>query len=324
MSRPHAPTNRVQFLLVALLLVAVLAFLAACKSGGGGGDKATPTPAPDEATPADGGGGGFEEQTFSINQEFWHSGFHVTLNDGETSTRETPDGRPLYFVSIDATFENLGPQEDRFFGQIALVQDGTAFIEAGDDTDIPFVPAGLSSNGTLAYIVEENFDPDRAQVVVGTPEENQAIIPLGPQGGELVTLEPSAPPFSGEISMELIDLTFTGAELRADVPAGYREIEAGKRGLTLNFDATSRKSGNWLINPQDFALVLPSGSGVGVDDSMLASLPGSDAGTETSDLYVTFLVDDPPAGDYTLRFSPGSYWVGEDGVTEATLEFSLT
>jgi hypothetical protein len=123
--------------------------------------------------------------------------------------------------------------------------------------------------------------------------------------------------------MELIDLTFNSGEIRADIPNSYSQVEAGSRGLTLSFDATSRKGGNWNILPQDFALILPGGSAVGVDGSKLASLPGSDVGVDTPGLSVRFLVDEMPTGDYILRFAPGNWFVGEDNVTEATFEFSI-
>jgi hypothetical protein len=52
-------------------------------------------------------------------------------------------------------------------------------------------------------------------------------------------------------------------------------------------------------------------------------LPGSEDGTTTPDLYLRFLVDDPPDGEYTLRFTAPSWFVGEDGVEEGTLAFTL-
>jgi hypothetical protein len=52
-------------------------------------------------------------------------------------------------------------------------------------------------------------------------------------------------------------------------------------------------------------------------------LPGSEAGTTTPDRWARFVVDEEPAGDYTLRFTPGSWFVGEDGVTEATFDFAI-
>ncbi len=303
-------------------LLIAFAFLG-CSGDGSSMDAGTGATGGTAGTGGIGGTGGAPAQgTFSVNQDFWHSGFHITILDGEPFTRETLDGRINRYVSINATFENLGPNETFFSPEISLVQDGIAAIPAGD-TDIPFVPSGLASSGVLAYIVEENFDVDSAQLIVGSNDVNQAIVPLSPQAGDLVSLEPADILISGSISMELIDLSFNSGEIRADVPDLHSQIEAGSRGLTLSFDATSRKSGTWNILPQDFALILPGGSAVGVVGSELTSLPGSDVGVDTPDLSVRFLVDEMPAGDYTLRFAPGAWFVGEDNVTEATFDFSL-
>ena len=303
-------------------LLIAFAFLG-CSGDGSSMDAGTGATGGSGGTAGTGGTGGASfERTFSVDQEFWHSGFHITILDGETFARETLDSRIIRYVSINARFENLGPNETFFSPEISLVQDGVAAIPAGD-TDIPFVPSGLASSGVLAYIVEENFAVDSAQLIVGSNDVNQAIVPLSPQAGDLVSLEPADIPISGSISMELIDLSFNSGEIRADVPDSHSEIEAGSRGLTLSFDATSRRSGNWNILPQDFALILPGGSAVGVDGSELASLPGSDVGVDTPGLSVRFLVDEMTAGDYTLRFAPGAWFVGEDNVTEATFDFSI-
>jgi hypothetical protein len=145
---------------------------------------------------------------------------------------------------------------------------------------------------------------------------------LGADGGPTDTLAPSEPGITGSLSLELIDLRFTGAELRADRIEDYTEVEQRKLALTLYFDATSRNSGNWCIQPQDFALILPTGSAVSVDEYQLASLPGSEAGLDTTGLYVSFLIDDPPEGSYTLRFTPGSWFIPENGATEASFDFT--
>jgi hypothetical protein len=311
-------------ILAAFLLLPVLALLAAC--GGDDDDDGGGSPT-DAATTAPGGspapsGGAFEDQPFSVNAEFWHAGFHVTLGDGLYYAVEDEDTEELtYFVSIEANFENLGPDETEFPSDLVLTGSG-GNATPGADSEIPSVPAGLSSDGTLVFEVDDTFEADSAELLAGTGDETQAHVPLGAEG-TLVTLEPTQPPVSGSLTMELIDLTFTSAELRADVPVNYTEVEDGKLALTVNFDATSRKSGNWSVNATDFALILPGGSAVGADGAELGSLPGTDAGTDTPGLYVRFLVDDPPAGDYTLRFTPGSWFIGADGVTEATFDFSL-
>jgi len=306
-------------------LLIVFAFLG-CSDDGSSADAGTGATGGSGGAAGTGGtggtGGNSFEGTFSVDQELWHSGFHITILDGETFTRETLDGRVNYYASLNATFENLGPNESSFFSDISLVQDGIAAIPAGD-TDIPFVPSGLASDGVLAYIVEEDFDVGNSQLIAGSSDVVQAVVPLSPQAGALVSLEPVDVPISGSITMELIDLPFNSGEIRADIPDSYSQIEAGSRGLTLSFDAKSRKSGNWNILPQDFALILPGGGAVGVDGSKLASLPGSDVGVDTLGLSVRFLVDEMPAGDYTVRFAPGNWFVGEDNVTEATFDFAI-
>jgi len=323
MSRQDLRLPRFIVLLAACLLLPVLALAAAC-GGDDDDDEGSPT---DAATTAPGGspsdtGGAFEEQPFAVNNEFWHAGFHVTLGDGLYFAEQDEFTEELtYFVSIEVTFENLGPDQTTFPSDLVLTGSG-GNATPGADSEFPSVPAGLSSDGTLVFVVDETFEADSAELVAGTGDETQAHVPLGAEG-TLVTLEPTAPAVSGSLTMELIDLTFTSAELRADVPVNYTEVEDGKLALTINFDATSRNSGNWSVNATDFALILPGGSAAGADGAELGSLPGSEAGIDTPDLYVRFLVDDPPAGDYTLRLTPGSWFIGDDGVTEATFDFSL-
>ncbi len=317
--------------LMPLLIVAMIALggalLAAC-GGGDDDDDATPTDAattaPAATTPS-GTDGPAGDQVFPINAEFWHIGFRVELGDGTLSTAEEGflGTELVYLLTIDATFENLGTSQLSFDSPLTVVTPGDAY-PARLSSDLPDVPGGLSSSGAMIFEVDEGFDPESAYLLVGASGENQARVPLGAQGGELVDLAPSEPPLSGTISMELIDLKFKSAELRADVLWNHTEVEEGKRALTLYFDATSRRSGSWNVFAQDFALTLPGGSSIGVDQSELASLPGSDAGTDTTDLFVSFLVDHPAAGEYTLRFTPGNWFVGDDGVTEATLTFELS
>jgi hypothetical protein len=124
--------------------------------------------------------------------------------------------------------------------------------------------------------------------------------------------------------MELLDLTFSDADLQYDNPGFFSNVEAGNIALTLHFDATSRKSGNWQVFADDFALTLPDGSAITPSGSNLTPLPGSDEGTPTADLSLTFVVPDPAAGAYNLRLTVGDWFVGEDGVDEASYEFTLS
>jgi len=316
-----------------LLLVAALVLGGALVAACGGGDDPFVVPtdvattAPAGETPADTDGPSGEpagDQVFAINEEFWHIGFRVELGDGTLFTAEEGVfGTELaYLLSIDATFENLGTSQLFFDSALVVVTPSDAYSARGS-SDRPDVPGGLSSSGSLVFEVDEGFNPESAYLLVGEADENQARVPLGAQGGELVDLAPSEPAVPDDISLELVDLTFTSAELRADVLWNHTEVEEGKRALTLNFDATSRNAGSWNIFASNFALILPDSSGIGADASELTSLSGSDTGIVTPDLSVTFLIDEPVAGEYTLRFTVGSWFVGEDGVDEATVTFEL-
>ena len=270
------------------------------------------------------GDGGLPSEAFAVGHKIWHSGFEITVGDGTFVAEETLSGEPLYVVTLDATFTNAGPEENSFFNPVNLVANGLAAIRAESLDEIPRVPAGLTSAGTFVFYVEPDFDLNTATLVMGFPEDKQAVIPLGSNTGELVTLEPAPPPsVSGTLSLELIDLEVTSAELRSDVPVNFEEVAPGELALTINFDATSRRQGNWSLFAEHFALIDPGGNALSLDGADLHNLIGSDEGALTPDHYVRFLIDEPAEGIYTLRFTPSDVFVGEDGVGEATLEFQL-
>jgi hypothetical protein len=266
-----------------------------------------------------------EDQSFPVGATFWHSGFQVEVTDATLTTEEDPFGEVLRQLVLTAKFTNVGADPAPFQPELAVVAAGGSYFLDGSGSELPSVPGGLDGVGTLAFQVDEGFDPATAHLLVGTAEENQAQVPLGAQGGELVDLAPSEPELTGGFSLELLDLTFGPAEVRADLPESHAEVRQGNLALTLEFTATSRKSGNWALHSQHFALILPSGTAVGPDASRLGSLSGNDSGVDTEDLALRFLVDDPAEGDYTLRYTPPEYWLGDDGSApaEGTYDFTL-
>lgn len=328
----HGP-RRIRLYWMAALACSLALVFAAC--GGGdddsNGDDATatsgsgasdPTAGPSATSAATETPGDSLPRTFAVGQTFWHSGFKVEVIEGELSATEAGLGRDVrYFLTLSVSYENFGPFDTFFDAPMAVVADGDSYVwdNFGGDN----VPSGLSGKSEVRIQVEEGFDPVGAQLIIGGRDDNKATVPLGSEGGELVALEPRDAPVEGTISMELLDLEFSGGELRYDLPGNYREVESGMMALTLNFEATSRKGGNWSIFGTDFALILPGGSAIGVDGADLKNLPGSDEGTLTRGLQLRFLVDDPASGDYTVRFTPGSWFIGDDGVTDATFDFTL-
>ncbi len=306
--------------------------MASAGCGGGsdftGGDDAPQDTSGVTLAPSPGGDtlGGeitIEPRSFPVDQEAWHSGFHVTFGDGRfTGEADTFTNEVDYWVEIDVNFENLRHDDwSMHTDQFALVANGNASSARGD-SELPTVPGGLASNGTLVFTVDESFDPATSAVIIGTADEARAEIPLG--GGEAVTLEPSSAALTGSLEMELLDLTFQNADLQYDNPGFFSNVEDGSIALTLHFEATSRKSGNWQVFAQDFALTLPDGSAITPSASNLTALPGSDDGTPTADLSLTFVVPDPATGKYNLRLTVGDWFVGVDGVNEASYEFSLS
>lgn len=311
----------------AVLACSLALAAAAC---GGGDSTETTTRANLAPTTAPGGAGAgtaaptgdFEPQSFTVDHTVWHSGFKIDVRGGELSRDENAlSGRVTHSLVLEVSYENLGPFDTFFDAQMAVVADGDSFVYENFGGDS--VGSGLSSKAELTFRVEEGFDPSGAQLIIGSGDEARATVPLGPGGGELVALEPIDVAVSGSISMELIDLEVTGGELRHDVPKSYRQVDSGELALTLRFDATNRKSGNWSIFADNFALVGPDGNAIGADGAELENLAGSDSGTVTSDMTIRFLVSDPPSGEYSLRFTPGNWFIGEDGATEATLDFTL-
>jgi hypothetical protein len=260
-----------------------------------------------------------------VGETVWHSGFEVTVDTATIETEETGvfTEETTYYATLEMTIENLGEDTWTFSPEMALTSGGDTHTQQTFDNDIPEVPGGLSSEGTVTFVVDEEFSLDDATLIVGSGDEQRAFVPLGPEGDDLVALEPQPQAIAGQIAMELITLDFTDGETRADFPRFHSEQDDGSLVLNLNFTATSRTSGNWNIFDADFALTKPDGTSVTVDSSTLGSIPGSDAGITTPDLSITFDVDDPAAGEYTLIFTPGSWFVADGGATEGQFVFTV-
>jgi hypothetical protein len=307
--------------------IALLLLLAGCSGGsdepdGDPSDGGATTVAPSQQDSSPSASGAIEDQAFTVGEDFWHSGFHVEIVDGEIiSTENQLSGKVTRFLFLDAILEN-NDVDTGYFGPSLVVATSNNNYPSQFGASLPDVPGGLKTPATFEFLIDENFDLASAVLIIGDADENQAQIPLG-DGGDAMRLEPSELAISGLLSMELIDMEFTSATLRYDLPDRHRQVEKGKQALTLNLDVTSRRDGNWQVFAKDLALVFPDGTAIAPDDIEFGSLPGSDAGVTTPDRWVRFLVDEEPAGDYTLRFTPGTWFVGEDGVTEATFDFTI-
>jgi len=256
-----------------------------------------------------------------LADEFWHSGFHVELTKAEIfESRSIYASRISYWLRVWGNFENQGGDVAYFEPEMAIVASGGSFAYRRGGP--PQVLPASSSLGYLTFLVPEDLDVESAELVIGAVAESQVRIPLG-SPGTAVRLEPTDVAVGGQLATELIDLDFTGASLRHDLPSLHTQLESGKRALTLHFDVTSRIRGEVRMSPGDIALILPDGSVIEPVASELGSLPGDDDGITTVDRFVSFVVDETPTGDFTLRLTLDALVDAEDGITEATFDFSL-
>ena len=287
-------------LLVAGLLSAAVVFGAACGGGGDDAIEATATvePVATEAEPtlalAD---------SITIGDDIWHAGWKVTLGEA----RLGQDERGSRTVTIDAIFENLSNQTSTFNSRIVLTSGGNSFGDTTIEQDLPNVPAGLTNDGLFAIQVDNTFSLDDATLTVGNPDNNQAIVPIGPESpDEFMSLEPLQIAATGSAAAGPLSFTITGAELRADLPDWRQEVEEGQLAMIVFFEVTVSEGipiGEGVFQSQNVALRLPDGTAVAVRSdgrSGVNELLQGKEGTTIKDLSVRFIVDEPAAGQYAF------------------------
>jgi len=319
--------SRTLALVTTVVLSLFLIALVAC--GSGGEEEATGTPAgatattaaettPGEAgvtaTPSEGGVAAtatvLPPVTVEVNKSFWHGGWKVTLGEATFATTTGFLGSLEGDVSIEATFENLGNDDAVFNSHLVLAAGGKNYTEPTSDQEIPEVPGKLSQTGMITFVVDPEFEFEDAVLIVGRPENNRATIPLGPAGGDFVSLEPREVSVAGQASAGRVTISLNGGDLRADIPDGHDQMKKGWLALTLRFSA-SMEEGNYYdqnVMDDDFALTLSDGTGVAASDGPNEIIS---PGTTLPDLFLRFGVRDPAQGVYTLRFDRPDGQYGE-------------
>ena len=295
-----------------MVVVALLAmaFVAACGGGGENEPEATETVeatatevAPTSAPSTD---------SITIEQDFWHAGWRVTLGEATLG----PDEQGVRTVAIDVTFENLGNSPSTFNSVLALTSGGSGFGDKGSAHELPNVPAGLSGKGVFAIRVDDEFTLDDATLIIGNPDNNRAVVPIGPDSpDDLVSLEPLQIAVSGSATAGPVAFTVTGVEVRADLPDWSNEVEEGHLALTVSFEVSVGEGipiGEGVFQSANVALILPDGTAVAVRSdgrSGVNELLQGKEGTTIQDLSVRFIVDAPAEGQYTFLvrgpYAPG-------------------
>lgn len=283
---------------VFLALATMLALVAAC--GGGDDEEATQTPEEtEEAT--ENSKEEVKADSVAVDLPFWHAGWKVTVGEATLTPGDFGAGE----VSLGAEFENLGVDQATFDSQLILTSGGNDYAdESFDGHDFPDVPGERTGKGSFNFQVDEEFSLDDATLIVGNAQNNQAIVPIGPDGDEHVSLEPQQIAATGDVTAGAVTATVERAEARADLPDRHSEMEEGKLALTVFFSvtpATGIQIGQGVFQSQNVALELPDGTSVAVIDDGVSGvnelLQGRE-GTTISDLQVRFPVDEPVEGTY--------------------------
>ncbi len=241
--------------------------------------------------------------------------------------RLTADDLGILGIEIDVVIENLSDADATPNSTLVLQSGGQNYTEPTLDQEIPQVPGGLTSNGLITFQVDGAFSFDDAVLVVGLPSNNQAMVPLTPGAGELVSLEPQEIAASGSATAGALTVTLTGVEVRADLPENHDEEEEGKLALTVFFSAMPAAGiqiGQGVLQSQNVALKLPDGTSVAVRSDGISGvnelLQGKE-GTTITDLSTRFDVPSPAAGEYAFIIK-GAYGPGGAQV-EAEVPFTV-
>jgi hypothetical protein len=323
---------------VLLAIALLVAAIAAC--GGGGDDDATRTTAPtadqndgdddDDGPTAEPGDDDDDDvdpgpagTSVEVNETFWHAGFQVELGTALV------DEEGVLF--IDAVFHNLGAADNASLdSRLALRSGGKDYVgnENFFDQDIPAVAARGTAEGNFAWYIDREFSLDDATFIIGHPDNNQAIVPLGPDSPEeLLTLEPQELTLSGQAVAGAVTVDLVGGEIRADLPNAYSIADKDHLELTLNFSVTVGEGiqiGQGVFQDQNVALRQPDGSEIDVrsdGQSGVNELLQGNEGQTIDDLSVRFEIEKPAPGDYAFIIQ-GPYGPGGAEVTDE-IEFTV-
>jgi hypothetical protein len=243
---------------------------------------------------------------YRLDTTVWYGGLILAFGTA-TSTLDARGGP----IEVGITLANPGSEDLGLSGPIHLAASGRT-VEPSRDTLIPIVPAGGEAAARVVFPVDGTFDVPAAAIVVGRPEEHQAIVQLmaGSGAGGLgnVTLEPVTIELEGAAQVRDLLVTLTSAELRRDLPDWGMELVRGSVALTITYDVAFRSDfvGGFPFTAENLALVLPDGRTIsaradGHSAPALVIAPRA----VVSGLATRFEVPAPGVGTYRLVVTNG-------------------
>ena len=261
----------------------------------------------------------------TVNKTYWYAGFKVTL--GKATVIKPINPTPPTFnqapekVTIEATFENLGPDNFTPYNEDLVLQSGTNSYLNHDSAleHIPGVPGLQATSGIIAFQVDEKFNLNNSELLIGNANFNQAKVPIG-GSGKYVSLEPQKVAANGTITIpDAFTLAISGGDLGYDNAKQHNEQKAGDVNLVLHFSLTSNKDNVCCFGSDNADLKLPDGTAIVATSGSCCSI--GPKGTTTPDDFIAFVFKTAD-GAYDLIVK-GKY--GAQGAEEqADLPFNIT
>lgn len=236
-----------------------------------------------------------------VNKSFWYAGFKVTI--GQVSIKKAIKPTPPTYITasakllIQARFENLGPDNFTPYNEDLVLQSGanSYLNHASAEEKIPEVPGQQSTDGVIAFVVDDKFQLNNSMLLVGNARFNQGQVPLG-KSGKYVSLEPQKVAISGTITVpDAFTLAISGGDLSYDSLKQHIEQKAGEVMLISHYAITGNRDSTCCFGPENAILKLPDGTAIAATRASGYALPGK--GLTTPDQFI----------EWTFKAASGSY-----------------
>lgn len=245
----------------------------------------------------------------ALDKTFWYGGFEVHVTQAEWLVR---DGGAS--VGLTLSLENLRDAKATLNQHDVTLTVGGKSVRS-QLNDLPEVPAKAKNDGAVNFYVEGAFALDDATLTVGTPDSNQAIVPLG--AADPTTYEPKTATASGPLTTPTAKITLKPGVLDASAVRGERDKYVLR--IPLDFTYRGKAAGGYYLAADQFTLEL--GGGVAVPSAPIVPFDlvaeAVAPGTTLSGRYLSFKTNEPGDGPFTLTFKDSA-----GGTAKATVTLS--
>lgn len=224
-----------------------------------------------------------------VNQVLRYAGFDIEVKD--VTFGFDPGGFRVALVSATLTNHTTGPQRL----QTAVEIESQNFVAIIDRDMSPEVPAGGSADGAFSLRLDPTFTFDDAVLYVGRSDRQRAQVPLG-SVGELITLAPETFTELAGAADDVSSITIDSVTVAWDNtdPRGQADLGTAFLHIVYTLDSSVETA----VSKDTIALVDRDGNTVVPVSATILAVEGTPA-----QLSASFVVVDPPGGDYTLRYT---------------------